>query len=72
MRPATGWPSPNALARRQQALDEIDRRGILATPANSCINELVIEAARLSIAHDGRQVRIEYEPAPMVRLVDGE
>ena len=28
---------------------EIDRQGIIATPANSYINELVVEAARLSI-----------------------
>ncbi len=34
---------------------EIDRQGILATPANSFINELVVEAARLSIQHDGQQ-----------------
>jgi predicted dehydrogenase len=57
-----------ALAGRQQALDEIDRRGILATPANSGINELVIEAARMSIAESGRPVVIEYQPTPTVRL----
>ena len=32
---------------------EIDRQGIIATPANSYINELVVEAARLSILRDG-------------------
>ncbi len=62
-----GAAGSQALARRQQALDEIDRRGILATPANSAINELVIEAARLSITQGGRQVAIEYKPAPAVR-----
>ena len=40
----------------RQVLEEIDRRGILATPANSSINELVVEAARLSIVH-GRPPR---------------
>ena len=49
-----------ALAQRQQVLDEIDRRGILATPANSSINELVTEAARLSIQRDGAPAVIDY------------
>ena len=51
-----GLAEPDALAKRQEVLDEIDRRGILATPANSYINELVVEAARLSIAQGGRHV----------------
>jgi hypothetical protein len=38
-------------------LDEIDRAGILATPANSSYNERVIEAARESIQSGGREVR---------------
>ncbi len=63
-----GLDDPTALARRQQLLREIDARGILATPANSSINELVTEAARLSIARDGQTAVIEYEPAPRVRL----
>jgi len=58
---------PRALSARQQALTEIDVRGILATPANSYINELVTEAARLSIAQNGQPVEIQYEPRPMVR-----
>ncbi|MBN1393878.1 MAG: Gfo/Idh/MocA family oxidoreductase [Pirellulales bacterium] len=53
--------------KRREALAEIDRRGILATPANSFINELVVEAARLSILQDGRPARIEYEPEPRVQ-----
>ena len=56
------------LPRRQALLAEIDRAGILATPANSAYNELVIEAARLSLANNGREVLIEYEPQPGVRL----
>lgn len=56
-----------ALAARQRALDEIDRRGIIATPANSFINELVTEAARMSILQNGRQVEIDYRGTPSVR-----
>ncbi len=48
----------HSLARRRAVLAAIDRRGILATPANSSINELVTEAARLSIAHAGQRVSI--------------
>lgn len=39
-------------------LDEIDRAGIIATPANSAYNEQVIEAARQSIQNEGALVRI--------------
>jgi D-galacturonate reductase len=56
-----------ALAERQKLLHDIDRRGILATPANSFINELVVEASRMSIVQNGRPVAIDYEPAPAVR-----
>lgn len=57
-----------ALARRQDFLKQIDRRGLIATPANSSINELVMEAGRLSICHDGRSAVIDYGRAPSVRL----
>lgn len=63
-----GATGHEALQRRRQLLDEIDRRGILATPANSFINELVTEAARLSIAHSGQHVLIHYGDTPSVRL----
>lgn len=63
-----GRSDAEALERRRQALSAIDARGILATPANSAINELVTEAARLSIANAGRSVRIEYGDAPGVRF----
>jgi predicted dehydrogenase len=65
---AQNLPADQALAARQQLLQEIDARGILATPANSSINELVTEAARRSIARDGMPAVIEYEPEPRVRL----
>jgi D-galacturonate reductase len=46
---------------RRQVLEEIDAAGIIATPANSRYNELVIEAARLSILNDAREALIDYE-----------
>jgi D-galacturonate reductase len=55
-----------ALRSRIAKLTEIDHQGLLATPANSFINELVIEAARKSIHNSGVPVRIEYEPSPRV------
>ncbi|MGO8747101.1 MAG: Gfo/Idh/MocA family oxidoreductase [Thermoguttaceae bacterium] len=55
-----GLAEAEALARRRKVLDEIDRRGILATPANSYINELVMEAARQSITENGQTVTIDY------------
>ena len=65
---AGGLKGKQALTARQRVLAEIDERGVLATPANSWINELVTEAARLSIAQNGRSALIEYEPTPKVRL----
>jgi predicted dehydrogenase len=64
---AAGPGDADALGKRQKLLAEIDRRGILATPGNSSINERVTESARLSIATSGRWVAIDYEPAPPVR-----
>jgi hypothetical protein len=61
-------PSEPALAKRRHLLAEIDHQGLLATPANSFINELVVEAARLSIQHDGAWVNMAYEPAPHVQV----
>ncbi len=56
----------DALKERQKILKEIDERGLLATPANSSINELVVEAARLSILNDGDYVEIRYGEKPCV------
>ncbi|MBI4664274.1 MAG: Gfo/Idh/MocA family oxidoreductase [Verrucomicrobia bacterium] len=61
-------PDEPALARRRELIAEIDRQGLLATPANSYINELVVEAARLSIVNDGAWVDIRYEPRLHVAL----
>ncbi|MEP0762850.1 MAG: hypothetical protein HRF48_08955, partial [Chloroflexota bacterium] len=60
------------LAQRQAMLAQIDQQGLIATPANSMINELTTEAARLSIQRDGLPVRIEYEPSPRIHPRCGE
>ncbi len=65
---ADGLDDAAALVARQHVLTEISKRGILATPANSWINELVTEAARLSIMRDGQTAVIEYDPEPNVHL----
>ncbi|NUN94100.1 MAG: hypothetical protein HUU04_10015, partial [Verrucomicrobiae bacterium] len=54
--------------RRRERIREADRRGIIATPANSAINELVVEAARVSILADGRPASIAYGDSPRVAL----
>ncbi|HEU0141498.1 MAG TPA: Gfo/Idh/MocA family oxidoreductase [Bryobacteraceae bacterium] len=56
------------LEERQQMLRQFDEEGVMATPANSRYNELVIEAGRLSILNGGREVRIQYEGKPAVAL----
>jgi predicted dehydrogenase len=62
-----GLDDEAALAARQSVLSEINERGILATPATSWINEVVTEAARLSIERDGHPTVIQYDPVPVVR-----
>jgi len=57
-----------ALDARQRVLSQINDRGIIATPGNSWINELVTEAARLSIVREGHPVKIDYEPTPCVQM----
>jgi predicted dehydrogenase len=47
-----------AVERGERTLEEIDRAGIIATPANSSYNEKVIEAARESIQNGGREVPV--------------
>lgn len=62
-----GLPESKALPARRELIRGIDEQGLLATPANSSINELVVEAARMSILRDGEPVQIIYEGAPHVR-----
>jgi D-galacturonate reductase len=63
-----GLSDTDALQRQREILKETDDRGIIATPGNSYINELVVEAARLSITHKGDAVRIVYGDSPQVEL----
>lgn len=53
-----------AVNKRQSKLAEIDDRGLIATPHNSFINELVVEAARSSILSNGCPVNIHYHGTP--------
>ena len=53
---------------RRDLIREIDAEGIIATPANSAYNELVIEAGRMSILNGGRPVVIEYGKNPTVKF----
>ena len=59
----------DALAIRRQAILEADEKGLIATPKNSSYNELVQEAARLSILNGGDVAVIDYSGAkPVVKL----
>ncbi len=58
------------LKARQAEIEAIDTEGIIATPANSSYNELVIEAGRMSITSQGRPVVITYGDNPHVRFRD--
>ena len=56
----------SGLAARQEMIREIDRKGLLATPANSACNELLHEAARHSILNGGQTVEIVYGESPRI------
>lgn len=58
-----------ALKKRREIIKETDDKGLIATPANSSVNELVVEAARMSILRDGERVKIVYGKSPHVELV---
>ncbi|HYK90124.1 MAG TPA: Gfo/Idh/MocA family oxidoreductase [Acidobacteriota bacterium] len=61
-------PPEAGLRRRREMIHEVDARGLIATPANSYINELVVEAARMSILRDAAPVRITYGKSPRVDI----
>lgn len=63
-----GLPEEAAIAERRRFIGDVDAQGLLATPANSSINELVVEAARLSILKDAAPVSIIYGDHPHVEL----
>jgi D-galacturonate reductase len=56
------------LPQRQGLIKTYDDEGIMATPKNSAYNELVMEAGRLSILNDGREVEIFYGDRARVEL----
>ena len=58
------------LEGQREVVREIDAEGIIATPANSAYNELVVEAGRMSILNDGRPAVIEYGDRPHVHFKD--
>ncbi len=51
---------------RRKTIESIDKKGIIATPGNSYINELVVEATRKSIENGGETVRILYKGTPHI------
>jgi len=55
-----------SLAHRRERIREADAKGIIATPANSKTNELVVEAARASILDGGCEYRINYGTTPSI------
>lgn len=57
-----------AIEKRREILREVDARGLIATPANSYINELVVEAARASILENAAPVRIVYGDHPHIEI----
>jgi hypothetical protein len=62
----SGLSGNKSLEKRKQLIRDIDERGLIATPANSYINELVVEATRLSISDGGMPVKIVYGDSPHV------
>ena len=55
-----GLDEKEVLAARQKLIKQFDAEGVMATPANSSYNELVMEAGRLSILNNGKEVEIFY------------
>ncbi len=52
--------SVDASSDRAARISAIESAGIIATPANSRYNELVVEAGRLSLLNGGREAVIDY------------
>ncbi len=69
---AAGLEPATALAKRREIIKEVDAQGLIATPANSYINELVVEAARASILADAAPVRIVYGDRPHIEMSSGQ
>ncbi len=58
----------SSLAHRRKTIRATNEKGIVATPANSYVNELVVEAARLSITNNAKPVKILHGRLPHVSL----
>lgn len=56
------------LEQRQKLIERYDGEAVMATPKNSSYNELVMEAGRLSILNDGREVEIVHGKNAGVKL----
>jgi D-galacturonate reductase len=65
---ATGPSDDNILEKFREMIDVIDKESVVATPANSSFNELVVEAGRLSILNQAREVEIKYGDKPRIQL----
>ncbi len=63
---AASLSEDKALKRRREIIRATDEKGIIATPANSYINELVVEATRKSILNNGLPVKIVYGDEPHI------
>ena len=63
-----GMAPKAALEARRQIIRKVDAQGLIATPANSSINELVVEAARTSILQNAARVRIFYGDKPHIEI----
>ena len=61
---AAGFDDDRAVTLGREHIREIDKRELIATPANSSYNELVSEAARISILSGGDWVDILYGENP--------
>lgn len=59
------------LKEKLKELENIDNKGIIATPSNSFYNELINECARCSIAENGKLYKINYNLNPP-SIVPGE
>ena len=69
----TGGLLPAAgLETRRRLCARIDDGGFIATPANSAVNDLAVEAARASILADGMPVRIKHGEKPRVEMRGGQ
>jgi hypothetical protein len=66
IRASEGVDEKTGLTNRQKLIKQFDADGVMATPANSSYNELVMEAGRLSILNHGKEVEITYGAKPGV------